>query len=66
MIKIQETGLAGDLEAAGVAIVMQRQKDKEKVEPVLQGIVGGVARQAKEILGEFISLQVQVTRKICR
>ena len=50
-----ETGLAGTAEAAGIAIG-NAEGVAAKVEAALQGIVGGVATQAKEILGEFISL----------
>ena len=50
-----ETGLAGTAEAAGIAIG-NAEGAAAKVEAALQGIVGGVATQAKEILGEFISL----------
>ena len=50
-----ETGLAGTAEAAGIAI-SNAEGAAAKVEAALQGIVGGVATQAKEILGEFISL----------
>ena len=50
-----ETGLAGTAEAAGIAI-SNAEEAAAKVEAALQGIVGGVATQAKEILGEFISL----------
>ena len=50
-----ETGLVGDLEAAGVAIA-GAEGTSAKVEAALQGVVGGVARNAKQILGEFVSL----------
>ena len=50
-----ETGLAGTAEQAGMAIG-NAEGAAAKVEAALQGIVGGVATQAKEILGEFISL----------
>ena len=50
-----ETGLVGDLEAAGVA-VSGAEGTAAKVEAALQGVVGGVARNAKQILGEFVSL----------
>jgi len=50
-----ETGLAGVAEATGVA-VNNAQGAADKFEAAMQGIVGGVATQAKEILGEFISL----------
>jgi len=50
-----ETGLAGTAEQAGLAIG-NAEGAAAKVEAALQGIVGGVATQAKEILGEFISL----------
>ena len=50
-----ETGLAGTAEKAGFEI-SNAEGAAAKVEAALQGIVGGVATQAKEILGEFISL----------
>ena len=50
-----ETGLAGTAAAAGIAIG-NAEGAAAKGEAALQGIVGGVATQAKEILGEFISL----------
>ena len=50
-----ETGLAGVAEATGVDI-MNAQGAADKFEAAMQGIVGGVATQAKEILGEFVSL----------
>ena len=50
-----ETGLAGVAEATGVAI-NNAQGAADKFNAAMQGIVGGVATQAKEILGEFISL----------
>jgi hypothetical protein len=50
-----ETGLVGDLEAAGVAI-SGAEGQAAKLEAALQGVIGGVARNAKEILGEFVSL----------
>ena len=50
-----ETGLAGVAEATGVA-VNDAEGAAAKFEAAMQGIVGGVATQAKEILGEFISL----------
>jgi hypothetical protein len=50
-----ETGLAGVAEATGVA-VGNAEGAAAKFEAAMQGIVGGVATQAKEILGEFISL----------
>tara|TARA_Y100000816_G_scaffold280612_1_gene254186 strand:- start:177 stop:1238 length:1062 start_codon:yes stop_codon:yes gene_type:complete len=50
-----ETGLAGVAEATGVAIG-DAEGAAAKFEAAMQGIVGGVATQAKEILGEFISL----------
>ena len=50
-----ETGLVGDIEAAGVAIT-GAEGTAAKVEAALQGVVGGVARNAKQILGEFVSL----------
>ena len=53
--KEQETGLVGDLEAAGVTIA-GAEGTAAKVEAALQGVVGSTARQAKSILGEFVSL----------
>ena len=50
-----ETGLAGTAEATGMAIG-DAEGAAAKVQAAMQGIVGGVATQAKEILGEFISL----------
>ncbi len=50
-----ETGLAGIAEATGVA-VNDAEGAAAKFEAAMQGIVGGVATQAKEILGEFVSL----------
>jgi len=50
-----ETGLVGDLEAAGVTI-SGAEGTSAKVEAALQGVIGGVARNAKTILGEFVSL----------
>ena len=50
-----ETGLVGDLEVAGVKI-SGAQGTAAKVDAALQGVVGGVARNAKAILGEFVSL----------
>ena len=50
-----ETGLAGVAEATGVAIG-DAEGAAAKFEAAMQGIVGGVATQAKEILGEFVSL----------
>lgn len=50
-----ETGLVGDLEAAGVAIA-GAEGTSAKVEAALKGIVGSTARNAKQILGEFVSL----------
>jgi hypothetical protein len=50
-----ETGLAGIAEATGVG-VGNAEGAAAKFEAAMQGIVGGVATQAKEILGEFISL----------
>ena len=50
-----ETGLAGVAEATGVA-VNDAEGAAAKFEAAMQGIVGGVATQAKEILGEFVSL----------
>jgi hypothetical protein len=50
-----ETGLAGVAEATGMAIG-DAEGAAAKVQAAMQGIVGGVATQAKEILGEFISL----------
>ena len=51
----QETGLVGDLERAGVSIA-GAEGTAAKVEAALQGVVGSTARQAKSILGEFVSL----------
>ncbi len=50
-----ETGLAGVAEKAGMEI-NDAEGASAKVQAAMQGIVGGVATQAKEILGEFISL----------
>jgi hypothetical protein len=50
-----ETGLVGDLEAAGVAIG-GAEGTAAKVEAALQGVIGATARNAKQILGEFVSL----------
>ena len=51
----EETGMVGDLEAAGVAIA-GAEGTAGKVEAALQGVVGSTARNAKKILGEFVSL----------
>ena len=51
----EETGLVGDIEAAGAAIA-GAEGVANKVEAALQGVIGGVARNAKTILGEFVSL----------
>ena len=50
-----EAGLAGDFEA-GVKAIAGAEGAAAKVEAALQGVVGGTARKAKEILGEFVSL----------
>lgn len=50
-----ETGLAGQAEAT-LAAVGSAEDNKQKVEAALQGIIGGTATKAKEILGEFVSL----------
>lgn len=50
-----ETGLAGVAEATGVGIA-NAEGAAAKAEAALQGIIGGVATNAKQILGEFISL----------
>ena len=50
-----ETGLVGDLEVTGKNI-MDATGAANRVEAALQGVVGSVARNAKQILGEFISL----------
>jgi len=50
-----ETGLVGDIEAAGVAIG-GAEGTAAKVEAALQGVIGATARNAKQILGEFVSL----------
>ena len=50
-----ETGIVGDLEAAGVAI-SGAEGSAAKVEAALQGVVGSTARNAKAILGEFVAL----------
>ena len=50
-----ETGLAGLAEVTGGAIG-DAEGAAAKFEAAMQGIVGGVATQAKEILGEFVSL----------
>tara|TARA_B110000483_G_C18119953_1_gene513196 strand:- start:618 stop:1388 length:771 start_codon:yes stop_codon:yes gene_type:complete len=51
----EDTGLVGDIEAAGVAIG-GAEGTAAKVEAALQGVVGATARNAKKILGEFVSL----------
>ena len=51
----ETTGLSGVAESTGVA-VNDAQGAAAKFEAAMQGIVGGVATQAKEILGEFVSL----------
>jgi len=51
----EETGMVGDLEAAGVAIG-GAEGTAAKVEAALQGVIGATARNAKQILGEFVSL----------
>jgi hypothetical protein len=50
-----ETGLAGLAEATGLAI-MDAQGAADKFEAAMQGIVGGAATKAKELLGEFVSM----------
>ena len=50
-----EAGLAGDFEATGVAVA-GAEGAAAKVEAALQGVVGSTARNAKAILGEFVSL----------
>ena len=50
-----EAGMAGDFEATGVA-VSGAEGNAAKVQAALEGVVGSAARNAKEILGEFISL----------
>ena len=50
-----ETGLVGDLEAAGVAVA-GAEGTAAKVEAALSGVIGATARNAKQILGEFVSL----------
>jgi hypothetical protein len=50
-----ETGLVGDLEVTGKNI-MDATGAANRVEAALQGVVGSVARNAKQILGEFVSL----------
>jgi len=50
-----ETGMVGDLEAAGVAIA-GAEGNAAKIEAALQGVIGATARNAKKILGEFVSL----------
>ena len=50
-----ETGLAGQAEAT-LSAVGGAESNKAKVEAALQGIIGGTATKAKEILGEFVSL----------
>jgi hypothetical protein len=50
-----ETGLVGDFEATGKAVA-GAEGNQAKVEAALKGVVGGTARKAKEILGEFVSL----------
>jgi len=51
----EETGMVGDLEAAGVAIA-GAEGTAAKVEAALQGVIGSTARNAKKILGEFVAL----------
>jgi hypothetical protein len=51
----EETGMVGDLEAAGVAIA-GAEGNAAKIEAALQGVVGATARNAKKILGEFVAL----------
>ena len=50
-----ETGLVGDIEAAGVA-VGSAEGTAAKVEAALSGVIGATARNAKQILGQFIEL----------
>ncbi len=50
-----ETGLAGDLAATAEAVA-GAQGTADKVDAALRGVVGGTARKAKEILGEFVAL----------
>jgi len=51
----EATGLVGDLEATASA-VKGSTDSAAQVEAALKGVVGGVARNAKSILGEFIGL----------
>ena len=54
----QETGLVGDIEAAGKEI-MSAEGTANKVQAALEGVIGVTARKAKAILGEFIGLAGQ-------
>lgn len=54
----QETGLVGDIEAAGQEI-MSAEGTANKVQAALEGVIGVTARKAKAILGEFIGLAGQ-------
>jgi len=51
----EATGLVGDIEATSAA-VSSSANSAAQVEAALKGVVGGVARNAKSILGEFIGL----------
>ena len=50
-----ETGLVGQGEAT-LSAVGSAESKKQALEAALQGIVGGTATKAKEILGQFVSL----------
>ena len=50
-----EGGLAGDVEK-GIKSALSAASTGEAVSAALEGVVGGVARQAKTALGEFVSL----------
>ena len=52
-----EGGLAGDIEK-GFKSALSAASTGEAVSAALEGVVGGVARNAKTILGEFVSLAV--------
>jgi len=51
----EATGLVGDMEATASA-VKGSADSAAQIEAALKGVVGGVARNAKTILGEFVSL----------
>ena len=51
----EATGLTGDMEATANA-VKGSASSAAQIEAALKGVIGGVAREAKTILGEFVSL----------